>query len=65
MVMSNNMTIGQLAASTGCTIPTIRHYEEIGILPEANRRMNKHRIYGQIDRQRLTFIRRCRAFGFD
>lgn len=64
MLMSNHMTIGQLAASTRCTLPTIRYYEEIGLLPKANRRMNKHRIYGQIDLQRLTFIRRCRDFGF-
>jgi DNA-binding transcriptional MerR regulator len=58
------MTIGQLAASTRCTIPTIRYYEEIGLLPKANRRVNKHRIYGPTDLQRLTFIRRCRDFGF-
>lgn len=62
--MSNEMTIGQLAASTQCTIPTIRYYEDIELLPKANRRMNKHRIYGQTDLQRLTFIRRCRDFGF-
>ncbi len=64
MLISNAMTIGQLAASTRCTIPTIRYYEEIGLLPKANRRVNKHRSYGPTDLQRLTFIRRCRDFGF-
>lgn len=62
--MSNEMTIGQLAASTQCTIPTIRYYEDIGLLPKANRRMNTHRVYGETDLQRLTFIRHCRDFGF-
>ncbi|NWF71946.1 MAG: helix-turn-helix domain-containing protein [Nitrospirae bacterium] len=58
------MSIGKLAASTRCTIPTIRYYEEIGLLPKAKRRVNKHRLYGHTDLQQLTFIRRCRDFGF-
>src|SRR5258708_26019171 len=64
MRVSNNMTIGALAAETRCTVPTIRYYEEIGLLPEANRRMSGHRLYGDADLKRLTFIRRCRDFGF-
>jgi DNA-binding transcriptional MerR regulator len=64
MLISNDMTIGKLAAATRCTIPTIRYYEEIGLLPKANRRMSKHRVYGHADLRRLTFIRHCRDFGF-
>ena len=58
------VTIGSLAAETGCTVPTIRYYEEIGLLPEASRRAGGHRVYGDADRRRLRFIRRCRDFGF-
>jgi DNA-binding transcriptional MerR regulator len=61
---SNEMTIGRLAAETRCTVPTIRYYEEIGLLPKAVRRLGGHRLYGEADRKRLTFIRRCRDFGF-
>jgi DNA-binding transcriptional MerR regulator len=64
MPVSNDMTIGQLAVETQCTVPTIRYYEEIGLLPEANRRMSGHRVYGDADLRRLTFVRRCRDFGF-
>src|ERR1700690_1483071 len=64
MSVSNNMTIGSLAAETGCTVPTIRYYEEIGLLPEAFRRASGHRVYDGADLRRLTFIRRCRDFGF-
>src|SRR5258707_7270743 len=64
MPVSNGMTIGALAAETRCTVPTIRYYEEIGLLPEAIRRMGGHRLYGDADLRRLTFIRRCRDFGF-
>jgi DNA-binding transcriptional MerR regulator len=64
MPVSNGMTIGALAAETRCTVPTIRYYEEIGLLPEAIRRTGGHRVYGDADLRRLTFIRRCRDFGF-
>jgi len=60
----NDMTIGRLAAETQCTVPTIRYYEEIGLLPEASRRIGGHRVYRNGDLRRLTFIRRCRDFGF-
>jgi DNA-binding transcriptional MerR regulator len=63
MSLHNGMTIGRLAAETRCTVPTIRYYEEIGLLPEADRRAGGHRVYGEGDLRRLTFIRRCRDFG--
>jgi MerR family copper efflux transcriptional regulator len=59
----NKMTIGALATATACSVPTIRYYEEIGLLPEATRR-GSHRVYGDGDLRRLSFIRRCRDFGF-
>jgi DNA-binding transcriptional MerR regulator len=60
----NSLGIGALAQATGCTVPTIRYYEEIGLLPRATRRNGRNRSYGQVDLQRLAFIRRCRDFGF-
>jgi DNA-binding transcriptional MerR regulator len=64
MRLHNDMTIGALAAQTECSVPTIRYYEEIGLLPEAHRRAGGHRVYGESDLRRLTLIRRCRDFGF-
>jgi DNA-binding transcriptional MerR regulator len=61
---SGRLTIGALAADTNCTVPAIRYYEEIGLLPLASRGANGRRYYGEADRQRLLFIRRCRDFGF-
>lgn len=58
------LTIGRLAERTGCSVPTIRYYEEVGLLPLAERRSGGHRTYGSADLRRLTFIRRCRDFGF-
>lgn len=58
------LTIGALASRSGCHVPTIRYYEEVGLLPQARRRPNGHRVYSPADQDRLTFIRRSRDFGF-
>lgn len=59
-----NLTIGALSAQTNCNIPTIRYYEQIGLLPRPERASNGHRYYRNEDIKRLTFIKRCRDFGF-
>jgi DNA-binding transcriptional MerR regulator len=56
--------IGALAERTGTNAPTIRYYEEIGLLRAADRQTGGQRTYGEDDVKRLTFIRRCRDFGF-
>ena len=58
------LRIGQLAERSGTSAPTIRYYEQIGLLRPASRQGGNQRIYGRADVERLTFIRRCRAFDF-
>jgi len=58
------MKIGELARRTRTNAPTIRYYEEIGLLPAPARREGGQRTYGDGDGRRLTFIRQCREFGF-
>jgi len=58
------MKIGALAELVGTNTPTIRYYEEIGLLRPADREAGGQRAYGDEDVKRLTFIRRCRDFGF-
>ncbi len=59
-----DLPIGVLAGRTGCSVPTIRYYEEIGLIPKAKRRPSGHRVYDARSEELLTFIRRCRDFGF-
>jgi DNA-binding transcriptional MerR regulator len=59
-----DLKIGALADRTGTNAPTIRYYEEIGLLPSADRQAGGQRIYGDEDVRLLTFIRRCREFDF-
>ena len=61
---SENLTIGALATRTQCSVPTIRYYEEIGLLPQAARSANGRRYYSDADHRRRLFIKRCRDFGF-
>jgi len=63
-VKAKGLTIGQLSDRIGCSVPTIRFYEEIGLIPEAIRTEGGRRSYGDEDAKLLTFIRRCRDFGF-
>lgn len=64
MLNRQNLTIGTMAERTGCNVPTIRYYEEIGLLPKAGRTPGGRRVYGEPDFRQLLFIRRCRDFGF-
>ena len=64
MTLSPLRSIGVLAQQTDCSVPTIRYYEEIGLLPAGPRTEGGRRVYGDAAVRRLTFIRRCRDFGF-
>ena len=54
------LKIGALAERTGTNPPTIRYYEEIGLVKPAGRASGGQRTYGDEDVKLLTFIRRCR-----
>ncbi|MDC7696159.1 MerR family transcriptional regulator [Asticcacaulis sp. DXS10W] len=56
------ITIGELAKRANCTVPTIRYYESMGLMPEPQRRESGHRAYDRGDLSRLILIRRCRDF---
>ncbi len=58
------ITIGQLARETGCKIPTIRYYENIGLLPEPGRSEGNTRMFEPAHKARLAFILHCRELGF-
>lgn len=60
----SDLKIGALAKQTGTNAPTIRYYEEIGLLRSVGRQAGNQRVYSDADVKSLTFIRRCREFGF-
>lgn len=58
------LSIGAVARRSGLSVPTVRYYEQVGLLPAAPRSEGGQRHYGEAAIHRLTFIRRCRDFGF-
>ncbi|MBT9596975.1 MAG: Cu(I)-responsive transcriptional regulator [Vitreoscilla sp.] len=58
------MNIGQAAAASGVSAKMIRHYEEMGLLPAAQRTDSGYRQYGDVAVQTLRFIRHSRDLGF-
>ena len=58
------LTIGKLATATGVKVPTIRYYEQIGLLPAPDRSLGNQRLYDRQTRDRLAFIRHARDLGF-
>ena len=60
----NRLSIGKVAAQTGCHIETIRFYEKEALLPAPGRTEGGHRLYTKVMVERLVFIRRSRELGF-
>ena len=63
--MLQGVPIGEAARRSGVKVPTIRYYEQIGLLPAPPRSEGNRRHYGSADLQRLAFIRHARELGFE
>src|SRR5215207_7550463 len=51
------LTIGQLASYAGVTVRAVRHYHQVGLLPEPERDHSGYRSYGALAVVQLTKIR--------
>ena len=56
--------IGELSAAAGVKVPTIRYYEQIGLIDPPSRTAGNQRRYGRPALDRLRFIAHARAMGF-
>ena len=57
-------SIGELSKQTGVKIPTIRYYEQMGLLAAPERSEGNQRRYCADGLKRLSFIRHSRELGF-
>lgn len=57
-------SIGELSKRTKVKVPTIRYYEEMGLLAEAERTSGNQRRYDKTGLERLSFIRHARDLDF-
>ena len=58
------MHIGEFAERTGLSSRTLRHYEEIGLIPPTGRTEGGFRLYTDEDLRRMLTIRRMKALGY-
>lgn len=62
--MEKELRISDLAQQSGVASSAIRYYEEIGLLPPAERTDNGYRVYDKHDVERLRFIQRAKHLDF-
>lgn len=60
----STMHIGELAERTGLSLRTIRHYDDVGLLPATARTDGGFRVYSEADAARLMLIKQMKPLGF-
>jgi DNA-binding transcriptional MerR regulator len=63
--MEKLWTIGEVARQAGVSVQTLRHYDQLGLLPPAAVTESGYRLYSARESQRLELIRTLRDAGFD
>jgi MerR family transcriptional regulator, copper efflux regulator len=58
------MQIGEVAARTGLSLRSLRHWEEVGLLRPSGRTEGGFRLYTEVDVEKIVVIRRMKPLGF-
>jgi len=61
---TSTMHIGELAERTGLSLRTIRHYDDVGLLPATARTDGGFRVFSEDDFERLMVIKQMKPLGF-
>ncbi len=57
------LTVGEVAQRAGISVPTLRYYEQLGLLEPAERSESGYRMYGEREVERVRFIGRAKRLG--
>ena len=63
-VMTESMTIGDLARAAGVNVETIRYYQRIGLVDEPDKPLQGYRRYPASIIDRIQFTKRAQNLGF-
>ena len=61
---ASTMHIRELAERTGLSLRTIRHYDDVGLLPATARTHGGFRVYSEDDFERLMVVKQMKPLGF-
>src|SRR5690625_6559600 len=61
---ADTMQIGEVADRTQLSLRTIRHYDDVGLVPPSARSEGGFRLYTEADVERLNHVRRITPLGF-
>lgn len=56
--------IGKVVEVSGLSLRTIRHYDEVGLVPPSGRSRGRSRLYTDDDIERLRLVRHMKPLGF-
>ncbi len=56
--------IGEVVERTGLSIPTLRHYDHVGLITPSERSPGGFRLYSEADIRRVLLVRRMKPLGF-
>jgi len=62
--MKEKAFIGRVARTAGVSVQAVRFYEQLGLLPAAQRTPAGYRIYGPESVDRLEFVKQAQELGF-
>lgn len=58
------LKIGEVTERTGLSIPTLRHYDSVGLVTPSGRSPGGFRLYAEDDVRRILLVRRMKPLGF-
>jgi DNA-binding transcriptional MerR regulator len=64
MAIDGRYQIGEVAEQVGLSLRTIRHYEEVDLVPPSGRSAGGFRLYTDADVERLRVVKHLKPLGF-
>lgn len=58
------LKIGEVTEKTGLSVPTLRHYDNVGLVTPSGRSPGGFRLYDEEDVRRILLVRRMKPLGF-
>ncbi len=60
----SGLKIGEVTERTGLSVPTLRHYDNVGLVTPSGRSPGGFRLYSEADVHRILLVRRMKPLGF-